>query len=119
MRIVSLDFKNHIIYVAVDESERIKFEADIKKTVFSSFIPVQYYHDYDSFTWNFDNEIFAVNQNYIVKDDIIVAKECFVPQVIEPMNGLKKRFNKFVRLLEYEPEETPARIYKRLIRINI
>ena len=32
-----------------------------------------------------------------------MTKECFIPEVVEPMPKLEKRFNEFIKLLNMKP----------------
>jgi hypothetical protein len=80
---------------------------NMKKIAFSSFIPEQY-RDNSSFTWNFENETFSVNQPYVLHDGCIMTKDCFVPEMIIPMHGLGKRFDEFVAILGYEEVDLKA-----------
>lgn len=47
---------------------------DLKKIAFNSFIPEQF-RDRNSFTWNFENETFAVNQDYELHEGYIMTKD--------------------------------------------
>lgn len=101
MKSISLDFNNNMICFMTDGQQGTEQNPDIKKVAFHSFIPEKY-RDYSSFTWNFESETFAVNQNYILHDGCIMTKDCFVPQFIIPMKGLKKRYDEFVAIMGYE-----------------
>jgi hypothetical protein len=74
---------------------------ELNKIAFSSFIPEKY-RERTSFTWNFEDEMFSVNQDYVLYDGCIMTKECFVPEIIMPMPGLGKRFDEFIAILGYE-----------------
>ena len=74
---------------------------DMKKVAFYSFIP-EPYRSYNSFTWNFEDETFSVNQDYVLYDDCIMTTDCFVPQYVIPMQGLFGRYEEFIAILGYE-----------------
>lgn len=74
---------------------------DLKKSAFNSFIPEQF-GDRNSFTWNFENETFAINQDYELHEGCIMTKDCFVPECIIPMLKLGKRYDEFVAIIGYK-----------------
>lgn len=78
-----------------------EYYPDMKKVAFSSFIP-ELYRSCNSFTWNFEDETFSVNQDYILHDGCIMTEECFIPQHIVPMQGLNQRYDEFLAILGYE-----------------
>ena len=101
MKSISLDFKNNRICIMTDGQQGTEHGQDMKKEKFNSFIPDKF-REYNSFTWNFEAETFAVNQDYNLKDGCIMTKDCFIPEVILPMHGLKKRYDEFIAILGYE-----------------
>ena len=114
MKSISLDFKNNRICIMTECQQGTEHGQDMKKIKFHSFIPEKY-REYDSFTWNFEAETFAVNQNYELKDGCIMTKDCFIPLVILPMHGLKKRYEEFIAILGYEetawnPDDFPEEL---------
>ena len=46
-----------------------------------------------------------------------MTKECFVPEVVEPMPKLGKRFNEFIKLLNMEPVNLADEIRKDMPEI--
>lgn len=82
-------------------TERAIEELSDKRKFFDSFIPEKY-RNHTSYTWNFEDETFSVNQDYHLADGCIMTKECFVPEIIVPMPGLNKRWNDMTQLLGME-----------------
>jgi hypothetical protein len=117
MKSIALDFDNNMICIMTAGQQGTEQSPNLKKVAFSSFIPKKYI-EYNSFTWNFENETFAVNQPYILHDGCIMTQDCFVPEMIFPMPGLKKRFDEFIAILGYEEvdlkAEMPAELRKLL-----
>lgn len=103
MKSIGIDFSNRMLCIMTEGqqgTERyIEELSDISK--FYCFIPEQY-RNHTSYTWNFEDETFSVNQDYCLEDGCIMTKECFVPEVIVPMPGLKKRWNEMTQLLDME-----------------
>lgn len=66
--------------------------------------------EHSSYTWNFEGDTFAVNQDYVLRDGCVMTKDCFVPKIIIPMNGLHKRFDEFVAVLGYEEVDLKAEL---------
>jgi hypothetical protein len=88
---------------------------ELKREDFESFIP-QKFSKKSSFTWDFEAESVSVNQPYKAKDNFM-TKECFVPEVVEPMPKLGKRFNEFIKLLKMEPVNLADEIQKDMPEI--
>lgn len=105
MNSISLDFFNQCVCVMSEGQQGTMCEPDLQKDIFLSFIPDKY-RQHQSYTWNFENETFAVNYDYHLRDGAIMTKDCFIPQVIIPMRGLKKRYREFLTLLNYEEFNT-------------
>lgn len=116
MKSISLDFNNNMICFMTDGQQGTEQNPDIKKVAFHSFIPEKYC-DYSSFTWNFESETFAVNQDYILHDGCIMTKDCFVPQFIIPMKGLKKRYDEFVAIMGYKEVDLKAEMPEALRKL--
>lgn len=117
MKSIALDFNNQMICFMTEGQQGTEMNPDIKKLAFNSFIPEKY-REHSSFTWNFEADTFAVNQDYVLKDGCIMTKDCFIPEMIIPMKGLHKRFDEFVAILGYEEvdlkAEMPADLRKLL-----
>ena len=62
MKSIALDFKNNMICFMTAGQQGTETNPYLKKVAFNSFIPEQF-RDKNSFTWNFENETFAVNRN--------------------------------------------------------
>lgn len=100
MKSIAIDFKNNrlcIMKKGQQGTERCSF----KKEDFYEFIPEKY-RDNHSFTWDFENETVAVNQDYELAAGCIMTKDCFIPQVILPLSGLAKQYDKFMKIMDYE-----------------
>lgn len=90
---------------------------DMQKVSFNNFIPEQF-RERNSFTWNFENETFAVNRDYELYEGCIMTEDCFIPECIIPMPKLGKRYDEFVAIMGYEEvdlkAEMPAALRKLL-----
>lgn len=84
----------------------------IKKEDFENFIPEKY-RDKDSFTWDFETETISVNQPYKALNGFM-TKDCFIPQVVEPMPKLRKKFDEFTKLLGIETVNLADEIRKNM-----
>lgn len=117
MKSIALDFKNNMICFMTEGQQGTERNPDLKKVAFNSFIPEKY-RERNSFTWNFENETFAVNQDYELQEGCIMTKDCFVPEIIIPMPKLAKRYDEFVAIMGYEEvdlkAEMPATLRKLL-----
>lgn len=117
MKSIALDFKNNMICFMTEGQQGTETNPGLKKVAFNSFIPEQF-RDRNSFTWNFENETFAVNQDYELYEGCIMTEDCFIPECIIPMLKLWKRYDEFVAIMGYEEvdlkAETPAALRKLL-----
>lgn len=100
MKSISIDFENNYLCIMIKGQQGTE-RCDFKKEDFYKFIPEKY-RDKSSFTWNFENETIAVNQDYILHSGSIMTKDCFIPQVIVPLSGLARRYDKFIALMGYK-----------------
>lgn len=116
MKSISLDFNNNMICFMTDGQQGTEQNFDIKKLAFNSFIPEKH-RDYNSFTWNFENDTFAVNQDYVLQDGCIMTKDCFIPRFIIPMKGLHKRYNEFIAIMGYEEVDLKAEMPEALRKL--
>lgn len=89
---------------------------DITKAALNSFIPEQY-RTASSFTWNFEDETFSVNQDYTLPNGCIMTKECFVPKTIISMPGLGSRYEEFIAIIRYEQVDLMAELPAALKKI--
>ena len=117
LKSIAIDFKNHVICFMTDGQQGTETNPYLEKVTLKNFIPEKYW-EYESFTWNFQSETLAVNQEFIMRDGCIMTKENFVPQFIIPFHGLGKRFKEFISIMEYEEfnlvEEMPTDLRKTL-----
>ena len=117
MKSIALDFNNKMVCFMTTGQQGTESNPDMQKVAFNSFIPEQF-RDRNSFTWNFENETFAVNQDYEIPAGCIMTKDCFVPECIIPMPKLGKRYDEFVAIMRYEEvdlkAEMPAALRKLL-----
>lgn len=116
MKSIAVDFNNNMICIMKEEQQGTERATDLKKESFNSFIPEKH-RDNSSFTWNFENETFSVNQNYVRPAGCIMTKDCFIPEMIIPMPGLKKRYNEFIAILGYEEVDIKAGIPEELRKL--
>jgi len=116
MKSISLDFSNNMICFMTDGQQGTEFNFDMKQIAFNSFVPEKY-RNYTSYTWDFEKETFAANQEYTLKDGAIMTEHCFVPIFIVPMPGLAKRYNEFIAILGYEEVETKSLFPESLRRL--
>lgn len=117
MKSIAIDFTNNMVCFMTAGQQGTEINFDLKKIAFHSFIPEQF-RERNSFTWNFENETFAVNQDYELHNGCIMTKDCFVPEFIIPMPKLGKRYDEFVAIMGYEEvdlnAEMPAALRKLL-----
>ena len=117
MKSIALDFKNNRICFMTANQQGTERYPDLKKDDFNHFIPEKF-HDKNSFTWDFENETFSVNQDILLHDGCIITKDDFLPELIIPMPGLKKRYKEFIAIMNYEEvdlkSEMPEAIRKLL-----
>ena len=117
MKSISLDFKNHTICIMKEGQKGTERNHTIKKVAFHSFIPEKY-RENSSFTWDFENEKFSVNKDFTLEKGCIMTADCFIPQLIISMPGLKERYDEFVAIMGYEEvdlkEEMPIELRKLL-----
>lgn len=116
MKSISIDFKNDRVCIMSAGQQGVE-HSSFKKEEFLSFIPEKWQTN-NSFTWNFENEMFAVNQEYELVDGAIMTSDCFVPVLMIPMPGLAARYDTFVEIMGYEEvnlkEEMPEELRKLL-----
>lgn len=110
MKSIAIDFDNNRICIMIDGQQGTQIEPSLNKEKFSSFFPADKYMEHSSFTWNFEDEVFSINQPYHLQDDCIMTKDCFVPEIIMPMHGIKKRYKEFISILGYEEVNMSANL---------
>ena len=116
MKSIALDFKNNMICFMTEGQQGTELNPDLKKVAVNSFIPERF-RDRNSFTWNFENETFAVNQDYEVHEGCIMTKDCFVPELITPMPKLSKRYEEFIAIIGYEEVDIKAEMPEALRKL--
>lgn len=116
MKSISIDFNNNMICIMTAGQQGTELNPDLKKVAFSSFIPEKY-REHSSYTWNFESDSFAVNQDYVLPDGCIMTKDCYVPELIIPMKGLHKRFDEFVAIMGYEEVDMKAEMPEELRKL--
>lgn len=115
MKAISLDFKNNMICIMTAGQQGTETNRELRKVAFNSFIPEQF-RDRNSFTWDFENETFAVNQDYELHEGCIMTKDCFIPEIMIPMAKLSKRYDEFVAIMGYEEVDLESEITSILMR---
>lgn len=100
MKRLSIDFDNHCLCIMTEGQQGTEIVPELDKATFDSFIPEKHKNK-NSFTWDFQAETISVNQPYKAINNFM-TKECFIPEVVEPMPKLEKRFNEFIKLLNME-----------------
>lgn len=100
MKSIAIDFKNNRLCI-MKKGQQGTERCNLKKEDFYEFIPEKY-RNKSSFTWDFENETVAVNQDYELAAGCIMTKDCFIPQVIFPLSGLAKQYDKFMKIMDYE-----------------
>ena len=99
MKTVTIDFTNKIIKIQAKKYQDIKkFEA-FKKEVLEPFFPEKkFMTDYNSYTWDFDSNIFIVNQDkrtaYSGTGEIR-----YYPELIIPVPNLSRRYKEFMNIV--------------------
>ena len=101
MKRLAIDFDNHCLCIMMQGQQGTQIVPELDKATFDSFIPEKYKNK-NSFTWDFQDETISVNQPYKAINNFM-TKECFIPEVVEPMPKLEKRFNEFIKLLNMKP----------------
>lgn len=83
MKAIAIDFKNCCICLMLDgqQGTEINLEINNKQKFISMFPSEELMNSSSSFTWNFEDEIFAVNKEYIKSGNPneIMTKDCFIP----------------------------------------
>ena len=119
MNNISIDFNNKTLCIMSEGQQSTEY-IDIDIAAFYGFIPKHLRH-YTSYTWDFEAETFAANQEVVLKDGAIMIRENFVPIFIAPMPGLKKRYKEFISILGYEEIETKSlfpEMFRRMFGIE-
>ena len=106
MKTIAIDFKNCCICLMLDgqQGTEIHLEINNKQKFISMFPSEELMNSSSSFTWNFEDEIFAVNKEYIKSGNPneIMTKDCFIPIKIITYPGLSDKYNEMLSLIGYE-----------------
>lgn len=106
MKSISIDFINHRVCIMTDGQQGTQIDTSVSdKSKFKDMFPNKELMDEsDSFTWNFENNLFAVNENYVMsgKPNEIMTEDCFIPKKIISFPGLSDQYEKMLSLMEYE-----------------
>ena len=83
MNSIAIDFKNHCVCIMKDNQHGTEINLSIgDKIKYASMFPSQELMDSSSsFTWSFEDNLFAVNEEYNLPDnpDAIMTEDCFIP----------------------------------------
>lgn len=106
MKTIAIDFKNCCICLMLDgqQGTEINLEINNKQKFISMFPSEELMNSSSSFTWNFEDEIFAVNKEYIKSGNPneIMTQDCFIPIKIITYPGLSDKYNEMLSLIGYE-----------------
>ncbi len=109
MKSIGIDFHNNRIRILFGGQRGVEENLGLKKVAFNSFIPEQF-RNRESFTWDFENETFTVNKDYVLPADAIMTVDSFVPELVTTMPGLGERFDEFRAIMGYEEVDLSAEI---------
>lgn len=106
MKSISIDFKNCCVCLMLDgqQGTEINLKLNDKSKFLDMFPSEELMNSSSSFTWNFEDDLFAVNEEYIKSGDSneIMTKDCFVPLKIITYPGLSDKYNEMLSLMGYE-----------------
>lgn len=106
MNSIAIDFKNHCVCIMKDNQHRTEINLSIgDKIKYASMFPSQELMDSSSsFTWSFEDNLFAVNEEYNLPDnpDAIMTEDCFIPVKIVTFPGLSDKYEEMKSLMGYE-----------------
>lgn len=105
MKAISIDFKNKRVCIMIEGQQGTEVIPNVVKDTFTDYIPKQF-RDYSSFTWNFEENLFSVNEDFDLREDAIITKENFSPKIILSMPELSEKYKEFIGLLGYEEVDT-------------
>ncbi len=99
MKTVTIDFTNNVLkIVAKKYADTREFEGLRKETLASFFTEKKFMEDYNSYTWDFDADIFIVNQD---KRKVIseTGDIRYFPELIIPMPNLSRKYKDFMNIV--------------------
>ena len=106
MKSISIDFKNCCVCLMLDgqQGTEINLKLNDKSKFLDMFPSEELMNSSSSFTWNFEDNLFAVNEEYIKSGNSneIMTKDCFVPLKIITYPGLSDKYNEMLSLMGYE-----------------
>lgn len=105
MKSIAIDFRNNCICIMNEGQKGTEIIPLPDKEKLSALFPTkELMNSSTSFTWNFEDNLFAVNEEYIKSDDPneIMTSDCFVPTKIVTYPGLSDRYDEMLSLLGYE-----------------
>lgn len=106
MKSISIDFKNCCVCLMLDgqQGTEINLKLNDKSKFLDMFPSEELMNSSSSFTWNFEDNLFAVNKEYIKSGNSneIMTKDCFVPLKIITYPGLSDKYNEMLSLMGYE-----------------
>lgn len=106
MKSISIDFKNCCVCLMLDgqQGTEINLKLNDKSKFLDIFPSEELMNSSSSFTWNFEDNLFAVNEEYIKSGNSneIMTKDCFVPLKIITYPGLSDKYNEMLSLMGYE-----------------
>lgn len=106
MKSISIDFKNCCVCLMLDgqQGTEINLKLNDKSKFLDMFPSEELMNSSSSFTWNFEDNLFAVNEEYIKSGNSneIMTKDCFVPLKIITYPGLSNKYNEMLSLMGYE-----------------
>lgn len=106
MNSIAIDFKNHCVCIMKDNQRGTEINLSIgDKIKYASMFPSQELMESStSFTWNFEDNLFAVNEEYTMsgKPNEIMTEDCFIPVKIVTFSGLSEKYDEMKSLMGYE-----------------
>ncbi len=99
MKKVTIDFTNHILKIMAKKYEDTRKFEDFSKETLEPFFPEKkFMTDYNSYTWDFDADIFIVNQDKrtVVENSGDIR---YYPELIIPMPNLSRKYKDFMNIV--------------------
>ncbi|WP_026492471.1 hypothetical protein [Butyrivibrio sp. XPD2002] len=99
MKTVTIDFTNNVLKIMAKKyADTREFEGLRKETLASFFPEKKFMEDYNSYTWDFDADIFIVNQD---KRKIVAESGDirYFPELIIPMPNLSRKYKDFMNIV--------------------
>ena len=99
MKTVTVDFTNSIVQIKAKKYQDTKSFDSFRKEFLESFFPAKkYMEDYNSYTWDFDANVFIVNQD---KRTVVTpaGEYRYYPELIIPVQNLSKKYLNFMDIV--------------------